>query len=193
MSYFKFGFKDLSIAFFLGVLVSAAAVGFLSRPAPVLEDYPLAPDSVVVLNDRDYFPTVLQLVQSAKESIHGAQFEAKFYSSARYSSSSVNQLVSELAAAKARGVDVKLLVDEYAKDNSAQEVLRAAGVEFKFDDPHVTTHAKLWVIDGRVVVVGSTNLSHFAFEKNHEANVVLFSEGAAREFGEYFQELWESS
>jgi cardiolipin synthase len=52
-----------------------------------------------------------------------------------------------------------------------------------------STHSKLIIVDGSVVIVGSTNWSYYAIDKNHEANVLISDVRIAREFEEYFREV----
>jgi phosphatidylserine/phosphatidylglycerophosphate/cardiolipin synthase-like enzyme len=46
-------------------------------------------------------------------------------------------------------------------------------------------HCKLIIIDGKTVIVGSTNWSYYAIDKNREASVVIRDERIARIFEEY--------
>ena len=63
----------------------------------------------------------------------------------------------------------------------------------KLDNPNTTTHTKLIIVDGKIVLVGSTNWSHTAINKNHEANVLIYSEEVAQEFERYFSKIWSES
>jgi len=39
-------------------------------------------------------------------------------------------------------------------------------------------------------MIGSTNWSFYAIEKNHEANILIYSPQMAGEFENYFRQLW---
>ncbi len=144
--------------------------------------------SVVPLSDRGYFPVVYDALQGAQESIHIASFELKYY--LKYPESNQNTLVEALLDAHRRGVDVRIIVDEYSKENNAFEYLRDKGVPIRYDGKDVTTHAKLIIIDGEVVVLGSTNFSYYGLDRNNEANVLIVSGHVADYFEKYFLELW---
>jgi len=67
---------------------------------------------------------------------------------------------------------------------------KGIGIEIKHDSEEVTTHSKLVIIDGKTVILGSTNWSYYGLEKNHEANVLIRSKEIADYFEKYFDELW---
>ncbi|MBM3309535.1 MAG: hypothetical protein FJY77_04705 [Candidatus Altiarchaeales archaeon] len=143
---------------------------------------------VIPISDRGYFPQVHEILQNAESSIHMAVFELKYYES--YKNSSANILVNDLIEANKRGVEVKVLVDQFSEENNAYKILKEAGIEIKEDSENVTTHAKLVIVDGKIVVLGSTNLSFYGLEKNNEINVILISQQAAEYYEKYFWKLW---
>ncbi len=184
--------KNLSIALmsvFSGILLCIAVTDLaIKRACPY--DPCIDNSQVIPLSDRDYFPAVHQRLGSAKESIHIASFEVKYY--AGYPKSNQNILVEDLINASMRGVDVFVIVDEYSTENNAFDYLRANGVNVRYDSEDVTTHAKLIIVDGRTTVLGSTNLSYFGLEKNNEANVLIHAYHVAEYFEDYFWNLWDS-
>ncbi|MFH1834774.1 MAG: phospholipase D-like domain-containing protein [Methanobacteriota archaeon] len=145
--------------------------------------------SVIPVSDRGYFEAAHKALSEAKTSIHIASFEVKYYEN--FPNSSMNILVEDLIAAHNRGVEVKVVVDEYSNENNAFARLRDAGIEIKYDSEEVTTHAKLIIVDGKIVILGSTNLSFYGIEKNNEVNVVIRDEETARYYENYFQNIWE--
>ena len=145
-------------------------------------------DGIEVVNDREYFDRVFELIDSADESIHLVMFEIKYYE--KYPDSEVNQLVEKLIQKNAEGVDVKIIVDQFLTDVRAVEILEKTGVDIKWDSTSVTTHNKLMIVDGRIVLIGSTNWSYYSFSKNHESNVIFNDRESAEKFERYFEELW---
>jgi phosphatidylserine/phosphatidylglycerophosphate/cardiolipin synthase-like enzyme len=177
----------------LGVIITYALMASADmRSCP---EKNCARDSEIVpISDRGYFPAVHEALQNAKTSIHIAAFELKYYD--KYSSSLQNQIIDDLVAAKKRGVDVKIVLDEYANSDpktNGYDYVKRNGVGIKYDSNSTTTHSKLIVIDGKVVVLGSTNFSFYALEKNNEVDVILYSEKTAAYFERYFQRLWDAS
>jgi len=81
-------------------------------------------------------------------------------------------------------------VDEYSKTNNAFNLLKDRGINIIYDSRSVTTHSKLVIIDGRIVILGSTNFSYYGLEKNNEANVLIESEKISEQYEAYFNDLW---
>jgi len=145
--------------------------------------------SVVPISDRGYFPAVHKELQKAQNSIHIIAFELKYYKN--YPGSNQNKIVQDLIDAHNRGVDVRIIVDEYSKENNAYRLLKEKGIGIKYDSEDVTTHAKLIIIDGKVVILGSTNFSYYGLEKNHEADILVNANHLAEYFERYFEEMWK--
>jgi len=53
-------------------------------------------------------------------------------------------------------------------------------------------HAKVVVIDGRCVVIGSHNWTESALRYNHEVSVLICSSDLAKEVKEYIESLWSN-
>lgn len=173
----------------VGILAGVELVQYSGiRACP--ENICLDETQIIPLSDKGYFPEVHKILQDAKNSIHMAMFELKYYET--YSNSSANILVRDLIEARKRGVDVKIIIDQFSEENNAFNLLKEQGIEIKMDSENITTHAKLIIVDGRVVILGSTNLSYFGLEKNNEVDVVLVSKQTAEYYEKYFWNLWNS-
>lgn len=173
----------LCIGFVIGIVVTETVYYFC---APIV----LPDDSIRVVTDRDYYGTVSQLLSSAKDSIHMVMFSANHQAGQKYADSDVNNLLQDLIAARNRGVDVQVLMDAWPEgNNETMEYLQKNNVPAKPVKTDATVHAKLIVIDGRIVIVGSTNWSYYSVDRNNEANVVISSERIADEFESYFRKV----
>jgi len=107
------------------------------------------------------------------------------------------RLWDTLAEASERGVAVRVLVDasdwapEITEGNEAViSSLRARGVDARYDLPEITTHAKLLIIDRRIVVVGSSNWNRYALTEHRQASLLVEDLQVAAAFSEYFERLW---
>ncbi len=107
-------------------------------------------------------------------------------------------LWGRLVAASERGVAIRVLLDasvwapEITADNRrVVAYLEERGIDCQFDDPAVTTHAKMVIVDRRVVVLGSTNWNKYAFLEHEQTNVVIESPQVGGAFTEYFERLRE--
>ena len=71
-------------------------------------------------------------------------------------------------------------------------LLTKGGVAVAYDPLAITTHTKLLIIDGKISIVGSTNWTYNALDKNHEASVLIQSSEVASNLQDYFQSVWKS-
>ncbi|MFC2106318.1 phosphatidylserine/phosphatidylglycerophosphate/cardiolipin synthase family protein, partial [Candidatus Bipolaricaulota bacterium] len=140
--------------------------------APVVLPLADLPDSA------SYAHVLMELLNQAERSIHMAMYRMSYYSG--YADSLANDLLHALVDAAHRGLDVKVLLDDcaYYEDSAEANLISAItlhqrGVEVRLDDANLTTHAKLVVIDGETVLLGSTNWNYYSLEKNCETNVVF--------------------
>ena len=116
----------------------------------------------VLLMDRDYYPQVKRLINNAKSSIHLMMFEASYYK--KYPESPSNQLITALISAQERGVSVEVVLEVKNKNERTTKrnlatgrILHKKGINVTVDPEDITTHTKLIIIDGRIIVLGSTN------------------------------------
>jgi len=170
------------IGLFLGMFITYT---LSQKPVDVREN------QVALLTDRDYFRGVQNLISEAKSSIHMVMFDIKYYPD--YPESLVNSLLADLGDAASRGVDVRIITDEYLTEKPVVSILEENGIGIKFDSKEITTHSKLIIIDSKIVIVGSTNWGYHSIEKNHEANVIIYSVPLARQFEGYFESIWVES
>lgn len=143
-----------------------------------------------------YGRSLLMLLDNAQRSIHVSMYRMSVYPG--YTDSLANDLTDALMDASNRGLDVKVLLDDcafYADSAEANAmaalVLQQRGVEVHFDDPSLTTHTKLIVIDEQTVVLGSTNWNYYALQQNCEVDIAFVNlPDVAAPFESYFQHLW---
>ena len=152
---------------------------------------------VQVITDREYFGVVRDSIQKAQSSINVMMFEASYYE--KHKDSPSNVLIRELIAAKKRGVGVKVILERReGKERTTSRnlntgiLLAKGGVEVVYDPLTVTTHTKLLIIDGTISIVGSTNWTYNALEKNHEVAVLIHSPEVANSLQNYFHTVWET-
>ena len=146
--------------------------------------------------DREYFPAVHSLLKKAKKSIYLIMHQIRYYE--EYPRSSANLFCKDLIAATKRGVDVKVIIeqsdlemfsDSSDKNRDVGYRLAKGGVTVYFDPLKTTTHCKLLIVDKRYTVIGSTNWSYYALDKNYESSVLIESEKTANYFIKYFEKL----
>ncbi|NIO19299.1 MAG: hypothetical protein GTN76_00765 [Candidatus Aenigmarchaeota archaeon] len=170
------------IGLVLGMFILSA---FSNRPVDIDEN------QILLLTDRDYFDGVHTHLSQANQSIHMVMFDIKYYP--EYPESLVNSLLTDLEEAANRGVDVRIITDEYLTEKPVVRILKENGIDIKFDSKETTTHSKLIIIDSKIVIIGSTNWSYHSIEKNQEANVIINSKPIAERFEGYFEGIWVRS
>lgn len=155
----------------------------------------IAPTHAVV--NREYYPTLLSLIQNARERIDIIMFQVFDYERIDPFDTLYNALIN---AAK-RGVKVRVLAEGgedylgasfFERSNRALSKLVSNGINVRVDSKGTTTHAKVVIVD-KTLLIGSTNWNYYAFFKNNEANLLIRSIGAVKELENYFNELWKES
>jgi len=109
----------------------------------------------------------------------------------------VHQITLAALAAARRGVRMQVLLNrEQPGHRLTQENVRMAtelgqaGAVVKMGRLGVVEHAKFWVIDRKVLVTCSHNLSTRSVTANIELGVEVHSELVARDAARYFEQLW---
>ncbi len=94
-----------------------------------------------------------------------------------------NKLVDALIRSKQRGVDVKLAIDRYTARGASKKAvqrLSEANIEIFYSSGLPLLHHKWAYIDHKELILGSTNWTESAFNKNHD--VLLFLESLPARF-----------
>lgn len=174
-------------------LLSLGLIPLIAGPAMAKDQAPRTTSVRAVLN-REYLPEVLGMIRTAKESVQVIQFEWIAYGP-------VVEIEEALEAAARRGVKVRMLLDDSVKTTrQAVGRLAARGFEVKLDETKKygesgdkTTHAKVFLVDKKKLILGSTNCSSHAIDKNNEANIYLESAEAGAAVAAYFDQLWSNA
>jgi cardiolipin synthase len=107
-----------------------------------------------------------------------------------------SDVIAALAAARRRGVSVRLLLDPGQDVNRpAFNLLREAGVEVRWYPvpPGAKLHAKAALFDGRRLLVGSANWSLSGLSVNHELDLLFEDASTAGTFASRFETDWSIS
>ncbi len=155
-------------------------------------------EGVYPINNRDYTPNVIKLFRNAEKTIHIFMLSGGYYPN--YPNGVNRQMYQVLFDAVKRGVEVQIVLDQ-AGYNPGQsygnlalgEFLRSGGIDVYYDDPDETVHSKTLIIDSLYTIVGSTNWSYWALDKNNECSVIIKSINVALEYEEYFDYIMSKS
>ncbi len=155
-------------------------------------------EGIAVINKTDYVPNMIKLFDSAENSIQAMIYQVRYYE--KYPDGVNRQMYKALIRAAERDVKVQIIVDQSSwnvsstlKNEQFAEYMKANGVEVYFDPADKTTHTKVVIVDSLYTVIGSTNWSFYAFEKNNESAVIVKSEKLALDYVDYFHRLLEFS
>jgi phosphatidylserine/phosphatidylglycerophosphate/cardiolipin synthase-like enzyme len=175
-------------------VVLALIFPFLLSPLHLPHAIGMPAEDVRLVTDSEYFQVAKTMIQEAKRSIQVMMFEMGYYD--RNPNTPSNLLIKELINAKKRGVKVEVLLevregeDRTAKRNRhTGKILSEGGVEVIYDSPSQTTHAKCMVVDGKLILLGSTNWTYYALTNNHEASVLIQSKQLAKALVDYFNRV----
>jgi phosphatidylserine/phosphatidylglycerophosphate/cardiolipin synthase-like enzyme len=172
---------------------AAALLLALALPFAAAAEAPAAA-RVTLLENRDYAKALLGGIREARTSIVVSTYLFKV---AEKGNNLPRRIVEELITARRRGVAVTVILESSSdqrdslnrENHHAADLLARGGVKVFFDSPRVTSHAKVAVIDGRYVYLGSHNLTQSALLHNNELSVLVDSPEMAAEIRSYLDRL----
>ncbi len=186
--------RSTASVFIAGIVVGVMIAQLIGPSLPFLRGGQAslpAEGQVMIVEDSKYLSAVAPLIERANHSVYVIMFVMKY--DPGDDDDPVNDLLGALADAASRGVDVRVLVDEETRDSYPQTIgfLKEHGIGVRLDKSSgVTTHAKVVIVDGEFVVVGSHNWTESALRYNHEVSALIRSGKAAEELTNYFDRLW---
>ena len=174
----RFSFRKKMIIVLIGgiVLITAAY-----SPAPAAEKRNQNSDTAcpaILLTNENYFPALLKSIDEAQSEIFMSIFSFK---AGVHKNSYPDIVLAHLARAVKRGIKVIVILEntgghDYkldAENQQTKQLLEEKGVKVYFDSLLQTTHTKLIVIDERLVLLGSHNLTQAALKYNNEISILL--------------------
>ena len=143
-----------------------------------------------LLEDSDYFPTLLDAIDRATSEIVMVYF---LFKTTGYEGNYTDRIVTHLIGAAERGIQVSVILERSKEarsmvDRNNEETaqrLKKGKIRVVFDTPRTTTHTKTAVIDRRFVFLGSHNLTNSALKYNHELSLLADSPSLAEEVLDY--------
>ena len=176
----RFSFRKKIMIVLVGsiVLITAAY-----SPAAAAEKRNAIPSDqsacpAILLTNENYFPALLKAIDEAQSEIFMSIFSFK---AGVHKNSYPDRILERLAKAVKRGVKVTAILETTAnrsdelniQNRQTGKLLEEKGVAVYFDSPRKTTHTKLIVIDERLVLLGSHNLTQAALKYNNEISILL--------------------
>ena len=151
---------------------------------------------VTPLPGQTFFPVLFNAVKNARLSIDIMQYQWNFY---KFDKENPVQQLNQILLEKIRnGLKCRIILNKEGRTQSlmkinmeASKYLSEAGAIVKFGKSFPITHAKLWLIDNEISIVGSHNLSGRAFTVNNEVSVLINNVIVNQEYDRYFQLIWK--
>lgn len=155
------------------------------------------PASVHPIINSHYYPYMLQIINSAKDTIDILTFAGKYYPGRR--NNIVNSFWHALARAAYRGVKIRLLLNSnfykggsYRDNKFIYNKFNTLNFDIYFSGKSTRLHSKLFIIDHSITIIGSHNLSQRALNSNFETSIAIYSTETANIFLANFNRLWKS-
>ena len=145
-----------------------------------------------LLTDREYYHRLMELLPKSNSSVKVLMFSIKY--DPGDPEDWANDLLRELVELRRRGIRVMVLVDDYTFERYKETIsfLLSHGVEVRLDPSgRITMHAKVVIIDDRLVIVGSHNWSESGLTYNNEVSLLTYDPRIVQEALAYFNSLWE--
>jgi len=146
--------------------------------------------SAVLLKNQEYFPALLKAIDEAKNEIIMSFF---LFKAGVHKNSYPDRVLAHLAKSAQKGVRVLVILENSgdhdrnldAENKRTKQLLEAKGVAVYFDSSRKTMHNKLIVIDQRLVLLGSHNLTQAALKYNNEISILIDNPELAKEARTY--------
>jgi len=151
------------------------------------------PGEIMLLPDQLYYDTLVNFLHNADQRIDVAMF---LFKTTKARKNRPSEIAEELAAARKRGLEVNVTLEESGYDESINREngrtakdLKDNGAQVHFDTRGTTSHMKIVIVDQRFCFVGSHNFTHAALALNHEFSVLIDSPALAAELLRYIKTL----
>jgi len=166
----------------LAAVLAGLLVSGCSPSSPEIDRGLLPPWCRVYFTPADPVPAeMVSLIDSARERVWAA-----FYSF------SLDEVARALVRARARGVDVRVVMDDLAArpPDSASHRLAELGILKTDFTPSVFMHHKFMIIDSRITWTGSYNPGVTGSFRDDNNAIVIASKELAANYEEEFLDLW---
>lgn len=151
---------------------------------------------VTPLIGRDYLRHLVYLIDSSERSVWLTAFQASGHVVRKGSKAA--RLFKSVTDAWERGCDVRVLVHMprfnkkiFGTNKGFINALQDKGIPYRLLLMGETLHAKMFILDAHMSVIGSHNLTDRALWTNYEASVVIDSAEVTAVYKSFFDNLWE--
>jgi len=148
-----------------------------------------------VLIDETYQSVLLENIRRAQSSIYATVYYVS-YREKKYNDI-ISQVMRTLIEQANRGVQVKLLVHKgnvprvmFNQNRKLKDIMKNTGVQVRYWNSSRILHAKLFLFDRSVAMLGSHNLSNTSMRQSVELSVVLSDNIEIAKLNKKYDEWW---
>ncbi|MEF3254096.1 MAG: hypothetical protein K6348_00805 [Deferribacterales bacterium] len=153
--------------------------------------YVKSSNDIIFLSDYQFIDSIIKDIENSEKNIYIAIF---YFKTDR--KNKATELKQSLIRAKDRGVEIYVVMEQSDKDEITNEVnyltgkdLEKHGIIVRYDSPFRKLHAKLTIIDEKIVYIGSHNYTNAALTNNKETSVRILSTKIAKEAINYIKSI----
>lgn len=143
-------------------------------------------DTVQLLQDAAFITKAAECVRTAKRSIYICAYAWRWYENAP--EKDIQKFNYEIARRSLQGMDIRAILDQ----RSQAEYLKQYGIKTKSYPTDRAMHTKAIMIDEKILIIGSHNLTERGTAENYELSVLITEPEACIEFSEYFNKMWQN-
>jgi len=136
-----------------------------------------------LLVGREYPDELLQTIQNCKTSLKILMYDWRWYS--HQPGTRIQKVSAEIIKAKNRAVDVRVILNF----RSIVPILKRHNIKVFEKDFSKKMHIKVVVVDDKIALIGSHNLTVNGFELNHEMSIITDDEIIVSRCSQYFNNL----
>ncbi|MGA2609195.1 MAG: phospholipase D-like domain-containing protein [Terriglobia bacterium] len=136
----------------------------------------------------NYAANILKLIQSATSRLY---IQTQYIHPPHAGTDAPFQALIDAVKEKMnKGLDARIILSEYEATGGWLEKLQAAGLDMSKVRIQNGVHNKGFVIDSKVVALGSQNWSGDGVLRNRDASLIIYHQGAAQYFEKIFLHDW---
>lgn len=179
-------------------ILSPALLGLFILITNILNNNSHLEGTYLILNNNNYVENIVKDIAKAKDNITCALF---MYKVDNHNINNLHEAVplitSAFVNAAKRGVKVNMIFEKsnYEDDLSniynikTAKYLENNGINVVFDNISRKLHAKMCLIDNKIIYTGSHNFTYSAMQKNSESSVKIVSEKDAYDVKKFFDSI----
>jgi len=135
---------------------------------------------------KEFPDKVIPLIDNAKQSIKIIVFDWRWYPNEP--GNPVQLFNQAIIRAKRRGIDISVV----SNVQDVVGILKQQNIKAVRPNIAKLIHTKMILIDDKILVIGSHNLTQSAFTMNFELSVIVESETTLDRFAKYFDNLFNT-